>query len=701
MASGIINGSTNNEFIAAKIEWSSERDYDLNASMVTAALYYKRLNDYTTYGTGNFIIAFDTTTKRGGSKYVTITNDGWTLAAEATELIHHNSNGYGEVVLSATGGIPGTSFTSTTLSGTAILGTISRASTITSASNTTLGQSCSVKWTPLNKAFRYKLVFSLGDWSYTTSAIHPNQLTAYTHSVDIPMEVARQIPNAKKGTMTVALHTYSNSGATTQVGSASSKTFTVTVPNNNDTKPTGTMTIAAVNDLGDTFAGLYIQGRSQVQATITGTGKYGATIASREFIVEGKYYDSPFLSHYLPTAGTITVKGRVKDSRGYYTDIEREITVLPYSSPSVLPPSGASAVVCGRCYADGTLAEDGTYLRIQARRSYSPVTSGGEQNNFCTIRYRYRSERTNTYSAWVTLLEGTDTDADTVDSGAISTVVLSTETTYYVQVGVVDDMGGTDAVQFTVPTDFVTIDCPEEFNGRRIGIFRHVSGTTEDGLFVGLPIFGGSVDSLRLGTRLTATEAAPISLDDVLTPGCYYSPNAENSQYIANCPYTDGGFGLEVRELQHKDFIRQTLYFGRTTLWRHFNGTEFSDWVRVMVTTAFETACTDFVIETGTAEGWRYKKYKDGTYEMFGIFNVKATESTLNGSLYRTNNMTIPAPFTITSAFVSGTAVGFYWLTNAGKTASSSSITLRIMSDKTISTTAEIEVRLTVFGTYQ
>lgn len=701
MASGTITGTTDNEYIAVKIEWSSERDYDLNASLVTAALYYKRLNEYVTYGTGNFIIYIGSTNKGGGSKYITITDDGWVKAAEYSNMVHHNSDGYGEVEIRATGGIPGTSFTSTNISGTAILDTIARASTITSAGNTTLGKACSVKWTPLNKAFRYKLTFTLGDWSYTTGAIHPNQLTAYTYSMDIPLEVANQLPKTNKGTMTVSLYTYSNSGATTQVGDKSSKTFTVTVPNNSDTQPTASMTLAAVNDLGSSFAGLYIQGRSQVQATITGTAKYGATIASRELVVEGGSYGSPYLSDYLSDSGRVSVAGNVEDSRGYASSVIQYITVLPYSQPSILPPSGENAIVCARCYADGTLAEDGTYLRIKARRSYSKVTASGVQKNFCTIRYRYRSESTNTYSAWVTLLAGSDTGADTVDSGAISGVVPSTETTYFVQVGVVDDLGETDAVQFTVPTDFVTIDCPETYRGRRMGIFRHVSGTTEDGLYVGLPIFGGSVDSLKLGTRLTATAAAPISLDDILTPGCYYSPNAENSQYIAGSPYTDGGFGLEVRELQHKDYIRQTLYLGRTTIWRHYNGSEFSDWVRVMVSTEFDTACTDFVIEHGTKDGWTYKKWKSGTYEMFGTFYVTASESTLNGTLYRTNNMTIQVPFTITSAFVSGTAVGFYWLTNAGKVASASAITLRIMSDKTISTTAEIEVRLTAFGTYE
>lgn len=699
MASGTINGSTGNQYIDAKIIWSSVADTGDNKSVVTAALYYKRTNNYTTYGTGTFSITINGE-KTTVTAYTSFSDDEWVKAMEATVTVEHDTDGSKVITISAAGSIPGTSLPSTSVSGKVVLDTIPRASKITSTGDVTLGKACLVKWTPLSKSFRYKLKFSLGGWSHTTEAIHPNQTTAYVYTeYNIPLTVANQLPKAKTGIMTVTIYTYSNSGATTQVGSEDAETFTVTVPNSDDSKPTVRMTLSAVHSLGSAFTGIYVQGRSQVKAAFSGEGKYGATITSYKLYVADKRQDSYTLSDYLPTSGTVTVRGRATDSRGYYTDIEKEITVLSYNAPTVLPPSGESAVVCARCYADGSLAEDGTFLRIKARRSYSKMTSDGVQKNFCNIRYRYRPESTNTYSSWVTILAGSDTDADTVDSGAISDIVLSTETTYFVQVGVVDDIGETDAVQFTVPTDFVTIDCPEEFKGRRMGLFRHVSGTNEDGLYVGLPIFGGSIDSLKLGTRLTATAEAPISMDDVLTPGMYYSPNAENSQNIAGSPYTEGGFGLEVRELQHRDYIRQTVFFGRTTIWRHYNGSEWSDWVRVMVSTEFDTACTDFVIEQGKSGGWTYKKWKSGTYEMFGEFDVAPGTSTLNGTVYRTGSITIQAPFTISSAVVSGTAVGYYWISNGG-VSGTSAVNIRIISDKTISATT-VTVRLYVVGTYE
>ena len=698
MASGTITGSTGNQYIEAKVVWSSTPYTEHNYSVVNASLYYRRTNDYTTYGTGTFYITIGGVSTQK-INFISFSDDQWVKAADATVEIDHDDDGTKAITISASGMIKGTTLTSTSVSGEVRLDIIARASIISSAAPTQLGTSCSVKWFALSSVFHYRLRFELGEWVMNTSVISPGSVKECTYKSVIPLTVAEQLPKAAKGSMKVTLYTYSDTAGKKQIGEADSKTFTVTVPNNSDTKPSINLELSAFHSLGEDFEGLYIKERSKVSvSSYNALGKYGATIASYEFYVAGKKCASSVTSDYLMSAGTIKVKGRVTDTRGYTSEMEKNITVIDYSPPVVLPATNDKAIVCARCYADGTLAEDGTYLRIIAKRSYSKVMSDGEQYNFCTMRYRYRPEGTNTYSSWRVLLDGEDTEADTVDSGAIEGVVSSTETTYFVQVSVVDELKGTDAVQFTVPTDFVTIDCPEEFNGRRMGLFRHVSGTTEDGLYVGLPIFGGSVDSLKLGTRLTATAAAPISLDDVKTPGIYYSPNAENSKYIANTPHTEGGFGLEVRELQHKDYIRQTVYFGRTTIWRHYNGTEWSDFVRVMVSTEFDTACTDFVIETGTSGGWTYKKWKNGTYEMFGEFDVAPGTSTLNGTVYRTGSIAIPAPFTIEDAMVSGTAVGFYWLSNGGKSGTNA-VNIRIISDKAI-TASTIAVRLHVVGTY-
>lgn len=591
---------------------------------------------------------------------------------------------------------------------TITLETIPRASTITSAANVTLGNACSVKWTPKNAAFRYKLKFSLGSQNYTTGYISPGQTSAYTYTgYTLLLDTwAGQITSAKTGTMTVTLYTYPSSGSS-QIGDADAATFTVTVPDSSATQPTVTMTLSPVSALDEAFAGLYIQGKTKVKATLTATSKYGATIQSYSMKADGASYDEDdsLTSDHLTSYGSITIYGYAKDTRGITGSTSKKITVIGYSKPQIVAATGESAVVAARCDADGNLSDSGTYLMIKAKRSYSPVKSGGVQYNFCKIRYRYKVEG-GTYSSWTTILAADALDSDEIVTGALLGGTLSAQATYLVQVQAVDDIGETAYTTITVSTDRVYMHRDGARNSLAIGKYVEDDNTVDLAESITLktrgPIDaqgGGNIDCLTLGTKLTATADAALSLNDCKTPGNYYSPNADNSQYITGSPYTAGGFGLTVRQLQTTGYIRQELFYGRTTWIRHWDTTQWSDWLRYLTTNQTETAAADYVIETGTSGGWTYRKWKGGTYQAFGTFSVTPSEATLNGTLYRSNNMTISLPFTVASAYVAGTAVGYYWITNGG-ISGTSAITLRIMSDKTLSTTTAIEVRLMVEGTY-
>ena len=631
----------------------------------------------------------------------------WTFATKAKN-VNHKADGTKTVAITASfSGADVSSLDKGMLSGEVELKIIPRASTITAAEDVTLGQACMVKWTPASSSFRYKLEFSLGDWKHTTGVIYPKQTAAYTYTgYTLPVNVTEQIGGTKTAIMTVKLYTYSDSGATTQVGSAGTATFTVTVPSNNYTMPTAKMALSPVHDLPEAFAGLYIQGKSKVKAAITATAKYGASIEEYSMQVDGVTYTGgeELTSDYLGSYGKLTVTAYAEDDRGITGGAKGQITVIAYNKPKILPATGEEDVIAARCDADGNFSDSGTCLKIKAKCSYSPVESGGVQKNFCRIRYRYKADG-GSYGNWITIL-AEDADSNEVETGALLGGALSVKASYLVQVQAIDDIGEYTNTTITVPTErvywhrdgrrrsFCFGGYVEEDNTFAIAediTFRSKGPIQAEG--------GGNIDCLTLGTRLTATEGAILSLNNQKTPGNYYSPNAENSQYITDSPYTTGGFGLTVRQMQTTGYIRQELFYGRTTWIRHFDGSAWSEWWRYQTTTVPETASADYVIETGTEDGWTYKKFKGGTYEAFGTFEVTPSEATLNGSLYRSNNMTIELPFKISSAYVAGTAVGFYWITNGGKSGDSA-ITLRIMSDKTLSTTSAIEVRLMVMGTY-
>lgn len=333
------------------------------------------------------------------------------------------------------------------------LTTIARASAISSAANVTLGNKCSVKWTPKSAAFYYKMGFQLGDWKYSTEVVRPNRTTEYTYTgLTIPLEVANQISSSKtSGTMYVYLHTFSDSAGTVQIGNTSSAIFTVTIPNNSSTQPTASMTLSPVSTLGSDFTGLYIQGKSKVKATLSSKGKYGATIKSYSMKVNGATYGSgdSYTSGYLTTAGGVTVYGYATDSRGHTGSTSEDITVIAYSKPKILD------VVAARCDADGNLADNGTYLKIIAKRSYSPVKSGDVQKNFCQIRYRYKLASASSYSAWTIILAKDNLTSDQVETGALLGGVLSVASTYHVQVQAIDDIGETADTIITIPTDTV------------------------------------------------------------------------------------------------------------------------------------------------------------------------------------------------------------------------------------------------------
>lgn len=553
MASGTITGSTSNKYIDSKIEWSSVKNTASNSSDVTAKLYYKRNNSgYTTSGTGSFSITINGTKKTASSVTLNI-GTSWVLAMTATVTVQHNSDGSKSIAISATGSLPPTSLTSTTCGGTAKLDTIARASTITSAGNVTLGNACNVKWTPLSASFRYKLKFSLGSWSHTTGAIHPNKTSAYTYSgYPIPLDVAYQILSGYTGKMTVTLYTFSNSGATTQVGSDDSETFTVTVPST--TKPTVSMSLSPVHSLPEEFDGIYVQGLSKVKADLSADTEYNAKVSYYDMTVEGKTYgkDVDYTSGYLTNPGKVSVTGHAVDSRSYGGYVGGEITVLPYANPRI------QNVTAKRCDKDGNPTDSGTYLKITATRSYHPVISDGVQKNFCSISYRYKTEGASYYSDWVTILDASDLSSDEVVTEPLLEGGLLATSSYRVEVQATDDIGmPATSDEIIIPTDKVYWHRDGARNSFTFGGYVEKANTFAIAAGVNF-----EVKSLT-GETVTISDTGWIDLglsgsvsvpSDSYTygrngPGCYYRVINGNHVYVAfNCACEYAGSTIKVNE---------------------------------------------------------------------------------------------------------------------------------------------------------
>ena len=262
----------------------------------------------------------------------------------------------------------------------AVTGKTLGASTITSAGNVTLGNTCNVKWTPLNSTFKFTLKFSLGSWSYTTGYISPASTSAYTYTgYTIPLIVANQLPNATTGTMTVVLTTYTSSNA--QVGSASSATFTVTVPSS----VVPTISSVALQEGTSSGFGVYVKTLSTVKATVTASGAYSSTIASRvvKFGAVSVTTNSSGVatSPVLSTYGTLTVLTTVTDSRGRTATNSQNITVYDYWQPT----------------ANIEISISGTTVTTTVTGSIAPVNNLNAKSLLIT-RKRMSDSSTTTYS---------------------------------------------------------------------------------------------------------------------------------------------------------------------------------------------------------------------------------------------------------------------------------------------------------------
>lgn len=261
-----------------------------------------------------------------------------TQIASGTTTVDHNSDGTKSVAMSIEAGIYQWAINKSG-SNTFTLDTIARASSITTATNKTLGNACSIAWTPASSSFTYKLKFKLGDWEHTTGTISPNTTSAYTYtSYTLPLEVADELPNATTGTMTAYLYTYNGS---TQIGSTASKNFTVTVPSS--IKPSISSVSATLVNSNSVISGwgLAVAGYTKVKVTASASGSYGSTISS--FDISGGYTTTQNGASLDYTGGVISSSGSktftvvAKDSRGRSSDSKSAtaITFYAYSKPTV------------------------------------------------------------------------------------------------------------------------------------------------------------------------------------------------------------------------------------------------------------------------------------------------------------------------------------------------------------------------------
>lgn len=320
------------------------------------------------------------------------------------------------------------------------------------------------KYTPACSAFYSQCEISLGDTIIMTIPYKKQSNVQQTETLNFTEKelslIYEKLKNDAKGKLRFTYRMFSYSDYTNQVGEESYKEITLSIPQTDETQPTATWTLKPVSSAHDSLKSIYIKGKTKVEATLSGgEAKYGATIASYKVTIGGKTKDSPYTSEpytytsdYLITAGDVTITGTVTDSRGISRTYTSKITVLDYAAPRILPADYEDEVIVARCDKSGKLDDNGTSLRIKAKRDYSRLKVSGEQKNLCRIDYRYSADGVN-FTDWTTILQD-NASSDEVDKVLLDGT-LDVTTSYFVQVRAVDLVGEGMSTSNTISTEKV------------------------------------------------------------------------------------------------------------------------------------------------------------------------------------------------------------------------------------------------------
>ena len=224
MASGSITVKSPTSTVATYIGWSSSSNGSAaNSSSVSATVYFRKTNGYTTKGTFAGSLTINGSSK-SISRYGTWASSYIAIGSHST-TVAHNADGKKSITISTTYSNSGTNQAGTyTGSGTAVLDTIPRASSISSPASWTAGDDLTVSISRSASSFTHTVSLTIGSTVIETAS---GVATSVTFSgSEFQKKVFEALNKAASQTATVTVTTYSGS---TSIGSKS-VTGTVTAP---------------------------------------------------------------------------------------------------------------------------------------------------------------------------------------------------------------------------------------------------------------------------------------------------------------------------------------------------------------------------------------------------------------------------------------------------------------------------------------
>ena len=379
-------------------------------------------------------VQVDTGSRQISAQY----NSAWTLL-EGTADVAHNDDGSLDMPI----GVSIETYNSyappdTTLSWSWVLTDIPRQSAFGSITGATLGETMRVNIQRASDRFTHIVYYYKGNDVWSAGASGETYV-----DISLPLSLAELSADSDTFDLLLLLRTYD---ADTQIGDDVKVYIPVTIPENEQTKPTVTLTLTPREDLN----GWYLQERTGIQGSLTAQGQYGAEIQSLTMTVDGKTYDSPWYCAPLTKPGDYQVVARAVDSRGFTQSVTQTVTVLPYYKPKF------TALQAYRCDGAGEPAEDGQSLYLSAAVDHCPL----EGQNDCQLTFRLKAQ------------EGAWSDYQSLTAGVAPDITLDPQLAYTIQLSARDTAGSQSLTTIAIPSEAVYIHRPA--GGKAMGLGGYV-----------------------------------------------------------------------------------------------------------------------------------------------------------------------------------------------------------------------------------
>lgn len=428
-------------------------------------------------------------TSYSGSNTVGISNNTTKTLASGTTVVPHNADGTKTFTYSFSQvfNITFNKYVGTVSgSGSGVLDSIPRSSTISNVEGDTIGQAVTVTLARHNDAFTHQMWYKVGEsaWYDLGSGIG----TSKTFTVE--SETIKYITDDVTGTMQLCVRTYSGS---TQIGTDTYKSIVVKVPDSVVPVINSITITEAVSGLASKF-GAFIQNKSKLQITCDASGVSGSTIKSYKVEISGvSYTGQTITTDLISQSGDVPVKVTVTDSRGRTSTGTTSVTVLEYYLPTIERFDAYRSDAAGN--------EKNSSKTLACAYKFKVAPCGNKNDRTYKIEYRQTGA-----ANWTTIASGSLYAADTK---LIKEDILGLEYSYEVRL-TVNDYFGTPATYPVKVGMEVVVWCPYP-TGKGLGIGGYPKGeyldVYMDGVFRGaLKLADQTGDVTNVGDVLSALQ---------------------------------------------------------------------------------------------------------------------------------------------------------------------------------------------------